>query len=393
LLAVFCVYNAPFLGVTDNFGLFMLFGGLYFLTVTRLIEDPTRARNWLLLGVFSGLLTLSRSDGLLWLGVTFLFVLSSANLKPSTFNIKPSTSNLTLTTRNAFLSFLGFLLIMSPWYWRNFNMYGSMMSPGSSLALWLNDYDQTFTYPPALLNAQSFFALGWREILADRLWAFGVNLQSGFAAHGGIILFPFIIAGIFYYWKDARVKLGSLAWLILLFVMSFVFPFAGARGAFFHAGAALQPLWWTLAPLGLEAILFSLQYRKIGNSKNRVVFRGMLVMVTIILTVYVVNLRLFVLGWGEGESKYPAVEQFLVQQGIQPTDIVIVRNPPGYYLETGRSALPIPYGGADVILQVARQFGADYLVYESLGHDPTQKKEHLLYLGEVNGAFIYQIEQ
>ena len=37
--------------------------------------------------------------------------------------------------------------------------------------------------------------------------------------------------------------------------MTFVFPFAGARGAFFHAGAALQPMWWTLAPFGLESML------------------------------------------------------------------------------------------------------------------------------------------
>jgi hypothetical protein len=392
LLAIFSVYHAPFVGVTDNFSLFMLFGGLYFLLVTQLIQNPTRTLNWILLGLLSGLMTLSRSDGLLWLGITFVF--AARDLRPSTFNLK-------LTARNVFLALLGFLLIMSPWYARNLSVYGSLMAPGGSRALWLANYDQTFIYPPTALSMQSFLALGWKHIIADRLWALNNNLQSGFAAHGGIILFPFIIAGIIYYWKDERVKLACLAWLILFFVMTFVFPFAGARGAFFHAGAALQPMWWSLAPLGLESILLSLRKRGIGNDNNRVVFRSALIMVAMILTVYVVYLRLFTLGWGEGEdANYPVIEQFLVENGIKNDDIVIVRNAPGYYLETGRSAISIPYGGEQAILDAADQFNADYLVLEPAAvldpiKDLFQNPENsnkFVYLGELDGAHIYKLE-
>jgi hypothetical protein len=248
---------------------------------------------------------------------------------------------------------------------------------------------------------QSFFALGWDHIIKDRMWALSNNLQSGFAAHGGIVLFPFIVAGIIYYWKDERVKLVSFAWLILFFVMTFVFPFAGARGAFFHAGAALQPMWWSLAPLGLESILVSLRKRGIGNDNNRAVFRSALIMVAMILTVYVVYLRLFTLGWGEGEdANYPVIEQFLVNNGIKSDDIVIVRNAPGYYLETGRSAISIPYGGEDAILKAADQFKADYLVLEpqavlnpikDLFQNP-ENSSKFIYLGELDGAHIYRLE-
>jgi hypothetical protein len=290
---------------------------------------------------------------------------------------------------------------MSPWYARNLSVYGSVMAPGGSRALWLANYDQTFIYPPTELTKESFLALGWGHIIKDRLWALNNNLQSGFAAHGGIILFPFIIAGIIYYWKDERVKLVSLAWLILFFVMTFIFPFAGARGAFFHAGAALQPMCWSLAPLGLESILLSLKKRGIGNDGNRVVFRSALIMVAMILTVFVVYFRLFTLGWGEGEdAAYPAIEQLLVQNGIQDDDIVIVRNAPGYYLETGRSAISIPYGGEDAILKVADQFNADYLVLEPAAvldpiKDLFQNPENsnkFIYLGELDGAHIYKLE-
>ena len=402
LLAIFSVYHAPFVGVTDNFSLFMLFGGLYFLLVTQLIQNPSRTRNWLFLGLLAGLMTLSRSDGLLWLGITLLFALSRKKHTTENTNYQPPiTNHLLLITYYSFLALLGFLLIMSPWYVRNLNVYGSLMAPGGSRALWLANYDQTFIYPPTALTMQSFLALGWNHIIKDRLWALSNNLQSGFAAHGGIILFPFIIAGIIYYWKDERVKLVSLAWLILFFVMTFIFPFAGARGAFFHAGAALQPMWWSLAPLGLESILLSLRKRGIGNDNNRVVFRSALIMVAMILTVYVVYLRLFTLGWGEGEdANYPVIEQFLVENGIKNDDIVIVRNAPGYYLETGRSAISIPYGGEQAILDAADQFKADYLVLEpqavldpikDLFQNP-ENSNKFVYLGELDGAHIYKLE-
>ncbi len=393
LLAIFSVYNAPFVGVTDNFGLFMLFGGLYFIFASQLIETPTHLRNWFLLGLLAGLMTLSRSDGLLWLALTFLFALWRAPKESL-----PKTARFVLS--NSLIALLGFLLIMSPWYLRNMSIFGTLMAPGGSRALWLADYNQTFIYPPSLLNMDSFLALGWDKIMSDRLAALGSNLLSTFAAHGGILLFPFIIAGAIAYRKDDRIKLAVLAFFILFMVMTFIFPFAGSRGAFFHAGAALQPIWWVLAPLGLESILASLRKRNWGNDQTRVIFRSALVMIAMILTVFVVYLRLFSLGWSEGEENYPPIEQFLVEYGIEKDDVVIVRNAPGYYLQTNRPAISIPYGGKQAILDVSEQFNAYYLVMEpeaalepikDLFENP-QDDSQFIYLGEVDDTRIYKIE-
>lgn len=394
LLAIFSVYSASFVGVTDNFSLFMLFGGLYFICATKLLEDPSRQRYWIFLGLLSGLLALSRSDGLLWLAITFLFALWRA--PKNSFSLFTS-----YILRNSLVALLGFLVIMAPWYARNINTFGTIMSPGGSRALWLQNYDETFIYPPENLNMESFLATGWNKILKDRMWAVGNNLQSGFAAHGGIILFPFIVAGVIYFRSDERVKLAVTAWLILFFVMSFIFPFAGARGAFFHAGAALQPMWWTLAPLGLDEILLRLRKRNWGNDQTVVIFRSALVMIAIILTVFVVNMRLFTLGWGEGEDVYPAVEQFLIEKGIKSNDIVIVLNAPGYYIGTQRSTISVPYGGKEAILAVSKQFGANYLALEEQGAlppirdliDDPQGHENFIFLGEVNGIYIFKITE
>jgi hypothetical protein len=395
LLAIFSVYSAPFMGVTDNFGIFMLLGGLYFILVWQLIQNPSLTRNWLLLGLLAGLMTLSRSDGLLWLAVTFLFALWRVPKKP----LGKTIQSLTL---NAAIALLGFLMIMAPWYLRNLNVYGSIMAPGGSRALWLENYDQTFIYPPDLLSKESFLASGWQAIAIVRLKALGQNFQSAFAAHGAIILFPFILAGFYAHRHHEMVKLAGIAWLILFSVMTFVFPFAGARGAFFHAGAAFQPIWWMLAPLGLEAVLAALRKRNWGDDQARVVFRSAMVMIVMILTVFVVYLRLFGegLGWSEGEENYRPVEKFLQENGIEQDDIVIVRNAPGYYLETGRSALPIPYGNEQAVLAVADQFGAYYLVLETKAvlkpmknlYDNPNGNINFVFLGELDDTKLYRIE-
>lgn len=393
LLAIFSVYNAPFVGVTDNFSLFMLFGGLYFITAFHLLSSPARALNWFFLGLFAGLMSLARSDGLLWLGMTGLL---AARLSPP----GPILQRARFIMFSSFIALSGFLLIMSPWYARNLSAYGALMTPGGSRVLWLANYDQTFIYPPDLLTKESFMALGWERIMQDRLFALGANLLNAFAAHGGIVLFPFILAGAYVNRRNKLVQLALTAWLILTAIMSFVFPFAGSRGAYFHAGAALQPMWWLLAPLGLEALMDSLQRRNWGNEQARIVFRGGLVLISAILTGFVVYLRVFSLGWSEKEGDYRPAEKYLLENGMGPEDIVIVLNAPSYYLQTGRPAVSIPYGGETAILAVSDQFNAEYLILESAGaidlnNDLYNGKSHdkrFVYLGEVNDASIYRID-
>ena len=63
---------------------------------------------------------------------------------------------------------------------------------------------------------------------------------------------PLVLAGLWHYRRDLRVQIGGLGWLITLTVMTILFPFVGWRGGFFHSGAALQSLFWSAAPMGLE---------------------------------------------------------------------------------------------------------------------------------------------
>jgi len=199
---------------------------------------------------------------------------------------------------------------------------------------------------------------------------------------------------------DERTRIAVTGWLILLAVMTFVFPFAGSRGSFFHAGAAFQPYWWVAAPIGLDVIIEKARARgRLGESAY-LLFSGIMVLLAIILTVYLVYIRVIVNEWPKDDGNYASVEKMLVENGGRPGEIVIVRNPPGYYIASERPAIVIPYGDESVLIVVAKRYNAHYLVLEDHGvyndiealYDDPQRNSMFDYIGEVNGARLYRID-
>ena len=225
--------------------------------------------------------------------------------------------------------------------------------------------------------------------------------MNAFAAQGGILLFPFILVGFWQLRHDIRARLAVTGWLILLLVMTLVFPLTGARGGFFHAGAAFQTFWWALAPLGLSQLVDFLNRRNILTAEHAgTVFQGMLVLVCVLLSGVIVQVRILQPGWEPEEELYVQVEQLLVEKGAQPDEIAIVRNPAGYYIVSGRSTIPMPPGGPEVILAVAERYRASYFIlepggvleeYQGLYQQPESYVE-LNYLGEVADARVFAIQ-
>ena len=388
LLAVFSIYYAPFIPVTDNYGIYIVLGGLYFL----LCMDR-QPRAYFFLGLIAGSLTLARSDGLLWIGLTVLLILWRFI----------SDRRLGAASINLVLALIGFCLVMGLWFWRNEQIYGTFLAPGGHFLLWLANYDQTFAYPANQLTMQAWLAQGWQNILSVRLDALRVNFLNAFAAQGGIFLFPFIIVGIWRYRKDERVQIASSAWLGLLLVMTVMFPFAGPRGGFFHSGAALQSVWWTLAPLGLESAVGAGRRRGWFTPQAFKVFRVALVGVAVLMTGVIFYIRILQPGWGEDEQIYPKVEAVLHQNGAEAADVVMVRNPPGYYLMTGRSAIVIPYGDESSLLAVVARFHTRFVAIEAAGASGpietiynSKGDSFLRFLGEVsepnNETRIFEVQ-
>ncbi len=381
LLAVFAVYYVPFLPVSDNYGPYLVLGGLYFLVMRW--KGPAA---YAVLGALAGLLTLARSDGLLWLGLTGVLVAWRGW----------SERRWLAGLGHLLIAGFGFTLVTGAWFWHTYTVYGTLLAPGGSHLLWLKSYDETFVYPANQLSFQSWLAQGWRPIVAARLMALSWNFQNAFAAQGEIFLVPFLLLGLWTCRQDQRVGIAVLGWLGLFLVMTLVFPFAGARGGFFHSGAAFQPMWWTVAPIGLDKVVAAARRRKLFTPQAFTIFQGALVGLVVLMTAVILSMRVLP-GWGEGEQQYPKVEAFLQQKGIQPDDVIMVRNPPGYYLMTGRSAIVVPDGDESVMAAVATRYNARYLVIEKLGaagpiksvYDNTNSK-HFEFLGDIDGIHIYR---
>lgn len=395
LLSIFSFYYTPFMPVPDNYALFMLFGGAFLLLAPR-------HEKWIpvALGVFAGLLTLARSDGLLWLGLAGLTIAWKSATKEGAAK-NTFKERLILTVPAGLLAVVGYLLIMGGWHIRNMSLFDSFMAPGGGRLLWLENYNQTFIYPAEALTREGFYAAGWSAAVEDRLMALSANLGNTFAAQGGIFLFPFILIGLWSLRRDLRTKIAVMGWLILFVVMTVIFPFAGSRGSFFHAGAAFQPFWWVAAPIGLDAVIASARRRgKFTDENAPFFFQVMLVLLAVIVTAYLVNFRVIASGWAKDDFIYPAVEEKLLENGISPHDVVIVRNPPGYFIASGRQSVSLPFGDESTIISVAEKFGARYLILEKGGtfdsiqdlYENPEDNPSFIYLGEVDGARLYRIE-
>jgi len=268
------------------------------------------------------------------------------------------------------------------------------------------------------LTFSTWWQAGLASILKARLWALGINLERTLAEQGEIFLLPLIGIGLWHLRRDRRIQLAGLAWLLTLAMMTVVFPFAGARGGFFHSGAAVQPVWWALAPIGLDRVIEWGRRKRGWDAKQAgMIFRPALVVLAVLLSASIFwgkiigSNRVEVSGssapssaavplaplWSQENIAYEQVAAFLVKMGASASDIVMVANPPGFHLASGNPAIAVPDGDTSTLLEVAERYNAIYLVLEAGSvpsgllpvYDAGAAQTGLAYLGEVAGARIF----
>lgn len=405
LLAIFSGYYLPFLTTTDSFNLYMLLGGSFLLAL-NLRQTWKKA---ILLGSLAALMHLTRADGALWLLIAALALFMQRVTRNSSPEQSRRTQHATRFTLHAFQNLLilalAYALLITPWLLRNYATFGSPLAPNGDQTLWQTSYNQLFAYPAGSLSMQTWLSSGWNTILDARLWALKLNLGTLLGVQGGIILLPFIIIGAWQLRKNAIVYTGLFAWLVIFLVMTFIFPFAGARGGFFHSGAALQPLWWALAPVGLErTIRWGVGLRGWRADEANRVFQWGLVGMAVLLSGAILWGRVLSPAAREqaevtGVSLYRTIEAELLSGRADPHAAVITSNPPAFYLASGRPALALPDGDAETLFALAERYGARYLVLEPGGvteglmpiFDDQTAQDGVSFLGEVKGAQVFEI--
>jgi len=400
-LALFPTYLTAFLPSTDNYGLYMVLGAGFFLLL-----DRGGKVQLLMAGLCAGLMNLARSDGLLWL-VAGLFFIFLAALRASQAHLRPGSDAVGLRERwggvglgmAAFVA--GYALIMAPWFARNFVIWGTALAPGGGRALLLQNYADTFAYPASRLTLSNLLSAGWNAILDVRLSALLANANTTFTLQLSVVLLPLTVVGAWRLRRETIVQVALLIWIVLLSVMSLLFPFAGPRGSFIHAGSALYAVWWSATVAGIGALLGwadSRAWQGLVARKDLLLFS--LVALNAVFSCDLVYWRVYPLDWDRTDRLYSAVETRLLADGAAHDLPVIVIDPPAYFTATGRPAVVIPDESRPGLLELTQKFNAGYLILEQ-GHlgsnglqtlyDDPASDSVFEYIGQVENARIYRI--
>lgn len=392
ILAIFSGFYLPFIVTTDNYGILLLAGSLFFLLLSRFSVQKS-----IMIGIIAGMINLARGDGILWLPLAIIAVIMVSHRQYKQENrgiLKKKSIHAVL------LVLLGYSIIMGWWMVRNILVFGAIFPPGAGYTLWMIKYNQIFSFYPWKNTLQTWLASGFQAIISTRLLALWQNITTAFSAQGLVILSPFILIGAWKARKNVLVQVGVLGWIALLLAESVIFPLASVSGGFFHAGTAFQPLWYVLAPLGLERVVLSInkKWGRNGWFGNAVYIT--LIILVVFLSFYLVKIRVVDSGWNEGEYLYQKVDTFLDQHGAAKGDIVLVRNPPAYFIMTGRPAIVVPYDDISTLLDVSEKFGARYVILEKIGtpvqlaglYNQPDDYPEFIYLGSIDENHIYSIQ-
>lgn len=351
-LAIASGFFLPFLITTDTFGPHMLLGSLVLLLSAQAARKA-KLLLWLLVGGFVGLAHLTRADGILLLGIAMVAIFSSRKVR----------------LQSTGLLLLGYFVVMLPWWLQSFAVTGSLMSPNASRVLWLLSYDELFAYPAAQLGPQRWWSAGLGALLAARFESLLTDFQNLFAVNGLVFLGPLMAIGGYQQRHKPIVRLTFTYLLVLLLVMSFIFPFAGARGGFFHSASAAMPVLWALAPLGLyEAIKYGEKKRNWDRESAQRVFGVAAILLAGLTTIGLFAVR--VIGTNPDDPKWSASHEAYLQVGdwlaehAAPGEMVVVNNPPGFYTATNLSSIVIPDGGEQELKAVVDEFEVAWVILD-----------------------------
>jgi hypothetical protein len=361
VLAIFSGFYVLYFSITDTFILYMLLGGISFLLVSKIFSRSDARFRWEypVLGVLAGLLHASRSDGLLWL-IFFLIISLWEGFKNRK---KPAIDMF------QFICILvGYLLVMGAWYARNIVIFRSVFPTGTSKVLWLTEYDELFSYPSSGISFSNWWSVGFGSHFAIYLQAFLANLGTAIGVEGLVFLTPLTILGLIRTWKNRAIRSFGFMWIGIFIFLTMVFPFAGMRGGFLHSSAAFQIPFMALVPIGMQSIIeFGIRKRKWKEDRSIRMFYPAILLFALLFTAFVYWMKVFGTdalqnGWEEHAVSFNRIEQRLHELGAEPNDLVMVTDPPGYYVQTGRSGIVTPYGGESDLLAAAYTYHADYLI-------------------------------
>lgn len=374
-------YYLKFLTIPETILIYIIFGGLffyYFVKIWKNIQSQkTRKIDYILLGLFTGILHLTRVDGILFLFFgLFLLVFGL---------FKSGKDKLLQSSVYIFLFIIFYLFIIGPWYLSNLRIYGSLFSPATSRAIWISTYDDTFIFPPSQLTLQYWLENGLTLRLSQILDGLKMNLGTFIGVQTQIIGLPLLILGIKRNWKKTIMRVGIIYLVLIFLIMTIIFPLAGARGGFLHSSSASQIIIWFLIADGFMGFLeWGIAKRNWNFQRSIKMFLPAYLIVLFIFTIFVFNRD--VIGsnfsnkvWNSDYFRYNQIETIIKTTSKEKDEVIMINNPLGYYYSTERWSLVIPNSDYKNFQVAVETFDVRFLVLDNNLPDKFSK-EHQIYI-------------
>lgn len=387
---------------SDNFGLYAWTAGLALLFIgqgargrsasaetlfPQALRAGGRPRRFILAGFWIGLAHLARPDAPLLLVIALIVFVGNryfarrANAGKEAEASAPGTTALPWYALGGLIAC--YLVVMAPWFARNLIVAGAILPPGGTKTIWLTTYNDFFSYGKDL-SPQTYLAWGLGNILLSKLQALG---QNAFAILAMLEFAPapFAALGMWKLRRSPQAQPFLLYFVLLYLGLSLVFTFPSLRGTLLHSFVPLLPFMSLTIILGLDTVIDWLARRRPGPAGQRRAAsrRRVYLAATILLSGVLSCVIIFsnASAWDTTYHLYQQAGKVAAQQYACYTNaannngqnapksalpIVMVSDPPDYYLATGQHAISIPDQGIEVILQVADRYGAAYLLLEPL---------------------------
>lgn len=399
LLMLFSGFFFPYWTLPETFTPFALAGALalWLAAQNRRQKAKSRVLAPFVAGAMGGLAHLTRADGILVLPIAMIAPVFLPREPESPEDGGPRSLTAALFPHILFVT-LGYLVVMLPWFTRNMALTGTPLASAGTKTLWLRAYDDLFCYR-CNLTLQSYLDWGWRNILASKLWAAGINLQRFWAEDCSIFLLPFILVGLYRLRRHAPFALSILFLILIFLAHSFAFTFPGPRGGFFHASAAALPFLSTAAAMGLDTtITWAARRRRWHAPQARRVFSAATVLLALALSVYVTAGKIG--AWRSTYAAYEELDRWLAaERAASPDAMVMVGDPPAFWYFTRRSAVIVPNEGIEGLHAAVDRHDVDYLVLDANHPRPlapvyedTTRPRYLELLNTIDQLQVYGID-
>ena len=349
---------APYLSQPDNYALYMLLAVLALWLCVRGAAGDRRA--FAAGGLVVGLAMLARTDGAL-LGVPFIVAFVSEQWAHWRAERGMPAPVARIGWVAAIACFGLFLLVMAPWWVRDYELFGSI-SPSSSSGriLWITTYDEQFSLS-AVTTPATLFAQGLGPLVASRVGGLIAAIQVLAGTPLGFFLLPFCLVGAWIHRRSPDFR----AWLVyavtFLVFSALVFAVHLPYGMALHSGMALVPQAYLLSVVGIAAAVRWVAAHRPTWNVEQATRNFTLIAIAAAWALGGLATWKLASAW----SIEAATETALMRaQPIPATDRLMSPDPGAFWYRWGITGVPTPYDPLSVVKAAAARYDVRWLVLE-----------------------------